>query len=443
MRKEGLLAMHAVLSVALFTATVSMVIRQPKGLNIAVPAVCGALLALLLRLVTLRDVVAVTSIVWDATLSFISLMIISLVLDSLGFSEWSALHIVRLARGSGKLLFIYSIALGSVVAAFFNNDGAAMILTPIMLAQVRALRFPDAMVLPFVMASGFVADTTSFPLVISNLVNIVSADYFHLPFFAYASRMLVPNVFSLAASIGMLYLVYRKSIPARFDTALLRRPSEAIRSPVLFKLSWGILLLLLLGYGFSVWLRLPLSLFAGAAALLFAAAAWRTRVMKPAGVAAGAPWHIIVFSIGMYVVVYGLRGAGMTDLLGSWIHAFARYGLFPATFGMGFLAALLSAVMNNLPSVLIGSLAIDAVRGLSGAAKEALVYANIIGCDLGPKMTPIGSLATLIWLHILKRKGVVVTWSYFMRIGAVLTLPTLAVALLGLALQLSFLHRTH
>ena len=421
----------------IFLFTLTLVIWQPKGLGVGWSATLGAVLALVFGVVSLHDIPAVWAIIWNATATFIALIIISLLLDEAGFFEWAALHVARWARGDGRRLFAFMVLLGAAVSALFANDGAALILTPIVMSMLLALRFSPAATLAFVMGAGFIADTASLPLVVSNLVNIVSADYFKLGFNAYAAVMVPVNLVAVAATLLVLWLYFRRDIPLRYATDELKLPAMAVRDRATFRVGWVVLLALLASLFVLEPMGIPVSAVAAAcAAVLFAVAA-RGHVISTRRVLREAPWQIVVFSLGMYLVVYGLRNAGLTDSLVTALNWLAGHGLWAASLGTGLIAALLSSVMNNLPSVLIGALSIHA-SDAQGVVREAMIYANVIGCDLGPKITPIGSLATLLWLHVLARKGVFIGWGYYFKVGLLLTVPVLLVTLAALALRLSF-----
>ncbi|MBD8161568.1 arsenic transporter [Erwinia persicina] len=421
----------------IFLFTLVLVIWQPRGLGIGWSASLGACLALLTGVVHPGDIPVVWQIVWNATATFIAVIIISLLLDESGFFEWAALHVARWGNGRGWLLFSWIILLGAMVAALFANDGAALILTPIVIAMLLALGFSRGATLAFIMAAGFIADTASLPLVVSNLVNIVSADFFQLGFSDYAAVMVPVDLAAIAATLVMLHLYFRRDIPAVYDVSLLKEPKDAIRDVNTFKTGWLVLFLLLVGFFGLEPLGVPVSLVAATCALLLLAVAKQGRVINTVNVLRGAPWQIVIFSLGMYLVVYGLRNAGLTYYLSSVLNQLAEKGLWAATLGTGFMTAFLSSVMNNMPTVLVGALSIDGSTA-TGVIKEAMIYANIIGSDLGPKITPIGSLATLLWLHVLSQKNIKITWGYYFRVGIVMTLPVLFVTLAALALRLSF-----
>ncbi|HEE6637670.1 arsenic transporter [Acinetobacter sp. SwsAc7] len=420
----------------IFIATIVLVIWQPKGLGVGWSALLGAALALLAGVVHLGDIPTVWGIVWNATITFIAVIIISLLLDEAGFFEWAALHVARWGNRNGRRLFAFFVLLGAAVAALFANDGAALILTPIVMAMLLALRFSPAATLAFVMAAGFIADTASLPLVVSNLVNIVSADFFKIGFTEYAAIMVPVNIVAVAATLAMLMWFFRRDIPKDYDVMQLKNPREAILDSATFKAGWWVLALLLVGFFGLEHVGVPISAVASAGALILLGVAARGHVISTRKVLKEAPWQIVIFSLGMYLVVYGLRNEGLTEHIAGLLDYFAQGGVWGAAFGTGILTALLSSVMNNMPTVLVGALSIDATSA-TGVVKDAMIYANVIGSDLGPKITPIGSLATLLWLHVLARKGMTITWGYYFKVGVVLTVPVLAVTLAALALRLS------
>ena len=414
------------LASAIFIVTLIFVIWQPKDLQIGTTAVIGAIIALVFGVVSFSDVLIVSNIVWDATLSFIGIIILSMVLDEIGFFEWCALKMAKFSKGNGFKMFVYSILLGAFVSALFANDGAALILTPILLAKMRILKLNMKSIIAFLLAGGFISDSASLPLVFSNLTNIVTANYFDIGFAQYIQNMIIPYIVSVIASIVFLWILLRKDIPKEVDVSLLKDPKTAIKNQTLFNIAWLFLALLLLGYFIGDAYDLPVSVFALGGGILFLIIATLFKTVEPKHIIKEAPWQVVWFSIGLYIVVYGLKNAGLTDYLTLILKDLALRGDTIAVIGTGFLSAFLSAIMNNMPTVMIMDIALQDIPN------QTLAYANIIGCNLGPKMTPFGSLATLLWLHVLAKKGVHISFAQYSKFGLIITPPVLLIVLLAL-----------
>lgn len=292
------------------------------------------------------------------------------------------------------------------MSAVFANDGAALLLTPIVMALTIRMGLYKGATFAFIMAVGFIADACSLPLMISNLVNLVSANYFDIGFGEYASVMVGVDIAALVASIVVLSLYFYRSLPRSYEQTGELSDPDLIRDRIVFNAALPMLGVLLLAYFVIQPLGVPVSLITSIIALallLMASRFWQgskganisvTKVLK------GAPWQIVIFSVGMYLVVYGLGKAFLTEWLADVLTYLAHQGRVAATVGTGFLSAVLASIINNMPSTLMGVLAIDSASQ-DQVTQQLMIYANVVGNDLGPKITPIGSLATLLWLPVL------------------------------------------
>jgi arsenical pump membrane protein len=414
------------LAFSIFLITLIFVIWQPKGLQIGTTAIIGAIVALIVGVVSFEDVKIVFDIIWDATFAFIGIIILSMVLDEIGFFEYAALKMAKLSGGNGVKMFFYSIILGAIVSALFANDGAALILTPILLAKMRILKLDTKTILAFLLAGGFISDSASLPFVFSNLTNIVTANYFDIGFKEFILNMALPYIVSVIASMAVLYLILRKDIPKTVDIDLLKNPDDVLKSKTLFKFSWFFLALLLAGYFIGDHYNIPISVFALGGALIFLAISSSMRVVHPKHIIKEAPWQVVWFSLGLYVVVYGLKNQGLTTEIAQVLTFLNNQSQPLAVVGTGFISAFLSAIMNNMPTIMVMDIALEGIKN------DAMIYANIIGCNLGPKMTPFGSLATLLWLHSLEKKGVQISFWSYSKFGLLVTPPVLLIVLLTL-----------
>ncbi|ARD85635.1 arsenite efflux pump permease [Ferroplasma acidiphilum] len=416
------------LALLIFAITLVLVLKKPKNIGIGYSALAGAVVTIILGISTLHDIITVWDIVWNATFTFISVIIISLILDEAGFFEFIAYKMALYSRGNGKKLFMLIILLGSGISAIFANDGTALILTPIVYAILYRSNFSKNRILPFIMATGFIADTASIPFIVSNLVNLVTAGYFHITFSRYTEIMLIPDIVSVVSSLFVLYIYYRKNIRDDFHTDPAVKPSSFIKDRRIFLMAFPATVLLMVLYFLSGFIGVPISFIAMPFALIFYIVARLGGRIDANHVIKIAPWQVVLFSLGMYIIVFGVSSNGLDSIYIVILNYFSSLpGPFPII-TTGFFFAMNAAFMNNMPSVMIGDIAISGI-----AHPGLLMYANIIGNDIGPKFTPIGSLATLLWLYTLERKNSIkISFSYYMKTGFILAVPVLFFTLLSL-----------
>ncbi|MBE3589571.1 MAG: arsenical efflux pump membrane protein ArsB [Firmicutes bacterium] len=309
-------------AVIVTSGTVWGVLRRPRGLGPGAVAWLGAALMLSLGLVRPADVVAVFRLTWDATLALIGMVLTAEILDQARFFRAGALFVARAARGRPAALFFGLTLLTAAVAAFFTNDAAVLILTPIACELAAAFGWSAAQALPLLFAVGFVADTFSLPFTTSNLVNIMSADAARLPFGAYARAMAVPSAVSLAVSLAVLWWRFggrsghaRPFAPgAGVPLPPLPAPGAAVRDRVLVAAGAVVLILEMVCLFWASRHRVPTAAIVGGGALLLALlAAWRPGV-SVRGALLRAPWQVIFFAAGMFLVVDGLGRAGWAQL---------------------------------------------------------------------------------------------------------------------------------
>jgi len=418
-------------SVAIFAIALVFILWRPRGINEAFFALAGALLLFWMKLLVPGDAAYIWGLVWNATFSLIGIMIFTALLDRNGFFRWAALHIVSWFHHRQLRLLAGLSLLAACITVFFNNDGTILIMIPIVLEVTALLNLPRRTRIAFLLSVGFMADTASAPLMMSNLTNIITADFFELSFWEYARNMFIPGVTAIGATVIVMMLCFGGEIrrgEKRLEAPrLFPNPASVVIDRRLFRLSWGIIGLMMAGYLFSETMNVPVAAvaLAGAAVQWIAsAAAGQAKVRETM---ARAPWLIVVFALAMNLLVYSMHVYGAVAWFPAVLEPVNEYGSLSGVVGSGILFSLLAAVVNNLPAVLIASLSIEQVNG-----PDYLKYASLLGTSIGAKLSPIGSLATLLWLQLLRRDGIVVGWREYTKYGILLTIPILLSALIML-----------
>ncbi|MGG4166057.1 arsenic transporter [Rossellomorea vietnamensis] len=437
-----------------FSLTIIVMLWRPFGINETIPTSIGAALVLLLGIVPFSDVFKIVDIVSGAALTILSTIMMSIVLESIGFFRIVAMNIVNRSRGSGVRLYVYVIALCFMMTMFFNNDGSILITTPIIIHMTALLKLKNHQKIPYLLSGALIATAASAPIAVSNISNLIALKIVGLSLQDYVQMMFVPSMVAILVIAYLLYLYFRKSIPKKILDVSIKWEKGAqaysYSHPLSSKeqereIDWPLIksclfIVVLTRAAFFALTPYGISLeiigLAGAAVLiLLRYSRTKTGVVD---IIKKTPWHVLLFAFNMYVLVYGLRNVGLSDFIVDQFRDHIVGQPLNASLIMGIFLTVISNLFNNLPAVMIGTLSITEM-GLDPHVLQVAYLANVLGSDIGALLTPVGTLATLIWMFILKTHGIHISWSRYLRVTIIVVPIGLMVGLYSLYLWIEWL----
>lgn len=415
----------------LFALTLLCIYIRPLNLPLWVYSSLGAALCVGFGFVSLSDVAFVWGMVWDSTFSLVGLIIFALSLEKLGFFEVLAHYTLRLSTHRQTLhlqtwkFFVFIGVLASVLATFFSNDGAILILTPLIIAlltHIENVKFSRSPLIIFLLFVGFMSDFASNTFIFSNLTNIITADFFTITFIDFALAMALPQLFVILAAFILFWILFTRKLPKTLEFKV---HTQALPKPSITLFCFALITLLLFGIIGGEKFGIALCVFTLGVAFLSTLCGILTHKIALKQMLKLAPLGIVAFSLGLFIVVFGVNNMGLVGLLAEGLKHCDTLPLFAQIFSVGISSSLGSSVINNLPMVMLGDLALK-------DSSNALIFAHLLGCNVGAKLTPIGSLATLLWLFSLKRYGISISFLQYMLVALLIVPFVLFFGLLGL-----------
>ncbi len=411
-------SVRTILACLIGLLTLAGIMIRPFRLNEAVIAMGGAGVLLLLGLVS--PSVALSTLVreWNTFFFFLGMMGLSALAEIAGLFDWLAVLAARLAGRSAARLFLNVLLLGCLISMFFSNDATALILTPVVYVLVTRLRLP---VMPFMFACTFIADTASFLLPISNPINIIVLSRFPIALIQFLHLLLLPSLVVITINIGFFFLLYRRQLGGNFDFGRLPSMQEAVKHKVYFRYTCLVILVVAVSYIVASTKQFPISIVAmvGTVLLLAGALLWNRTTLREA--VKRVSWSIFGFIAGMFIVIQSIEATGLTAMFGNVLMHFSGGTTLGTVIVATAGAALGTNLINNVPMAVVMNSAMGTVTHASPAVQHGFLAATILGCDLGPNITTIGSLATVLWLLILRRRGVEVSGLDYFKMGILVT----------------------
>ncbi|MDR6123350.1 arsenical pump membrane protein [Bacillus sp. SLBN-46] len=439
-----------IITILAFVLTMVLIFIRPKNMNEAIPATIGAVLVFLSGSVSVGDLFDISSKVTGAAITIIATIVMAIVLESFGFFSWTAALMLKVSKGSGVRLFWNTLLLCFLMTLFFNNDGSILITTPILILILNNLKLKTRQKIPFLLSGALIATASSAPIGVSNIVNLIALKIIGMDLYLQTEMMFIPGVLGLLFLSYLLFLVFKKDIPKeiRFHSYTIPLQKNRLYHPLqknadsLFEQQKKLMINMLI-FVFIVRISLFIASFIGISVTLVAVLGsiilliWRWIHLKvnPKDVLGKIPWHILIFAFSMYVIIFGLHNIGLTNFLIGHLQTLVNDSLLHASITMGAITALLSNIFNNHPALMISTLALTDM-GLDPLIMKTVYLANIIGSDIGSLILPIGTLATLIWMHILRKNKIHISWLDYMKVTIIVIPPTLIFTLISLYLWL-------
>jgi arsenical pump membrane protein len=398
--------------------TLAGIMTRPFRWSEARIAMAGGSTLLLLGLIRPADAALTLLRDWNTFLFFLGMMGLSALAETAGLFDWLAVQAARFAKRSAARLFLNVFLLGTLITMIFSNDATALILTPVVYVLVTRLRLP---VLPYLFACTFIADTASFLLPISNPINIIVMSRYPLNLFSFLRLLFLPSVVVITINIGIFYLLYRSQLKGSFNLNNLPNVEKAVEHKAYFRYTLWVLAVVAPSYVIASAFQFPLSAVAvmGALLLLGGALFWKRTTLLEAS--KGISWSIFGFIAGMFVVVRAIEDTGLTIKLGNLLLGLSGGSSFGAVMVGTFGSALGTNLINNVPMAVVMNSSLSSVQHAAPAIRNGFVAATIFGCDLGPNLTTVGSLATILWLLILRQRDVEISGLDYFKVGVLVT----------------------
>ncbi|WP_066372147.1 ArsB/NhaD family transporter [Neobacillus fumarioli] len=438
------------LTIISFVATIVLIMWRPKGLNVSIPALAGAALMVIAGSVSLEDLKVIGSDVGGASVTIMATIAMALVLESFGVFQFVADFLARLSKNSGIRLFWYINLMSLLMTLVFNNDGAIIIATPILIILLKKLGLKPHQQIPYLLSAALVDTAASAPLGVSNIVNLISIKIIGMSLLTYSIMIFVPSMIGVGVLALLNYVIFRKKLVRDLKQNSMSKknkpkprihplgmnaetagtdlqaetPSNKQKRFMINILLYVLAVRVALFVGADFGVSPSVTAVVGAVILLI----WRWVKMgtSPMDILRKTPWHVLFFAFGMYVIGSGIANVGLNDWLVHVLQPYIDGGWFSSIAATATAVSLMSDLFNNHPALMIGTLNLTSMH-LSPMALHVAYLGNIIGSDIGSLLTPIGLLATLIWMFVLKQYKVHISWSQYLRV-TILVVPLTVIA---------------